>query len=78
MPRDQLPFDDKKSTGFSRLCRCASGYPCDQPGFRIDTKEYSYKTAFGMMFMDALSDMYHSAIIREKQEARRRKSPTDI
>lgn len=40
----------------------------DQPGFRFDTKEYIYKAAIGTMFMDALSDMYHSTVIREKQK----------
>ncbi len=40
----------------------------DQPGFNFDIKEYVYKSALGMMFMDALSDMYHSTIIKEKQK----------
>jgi predicted CoA-substrate-specific enzyme activase len=40
----------------------------DQPGFNFDLKEYVYKSALGMMFMDALSDMYHSTIIKEKQK----------
>jgi len=38
----------------------------DQPGFKFNTKDYLYKAAIGMMFNDALSDMYHSTIIREK------------
>ena len=37
-------------------------------GLRFDTKEYIYKAAIGMMFKDALSDMYHSTVIREKQK----------
>ncbi|MGC1377602.1 MAG: acyl-CoA dehydratase activase [Anaerolineales bacterium] len=40
----------------------------DQPGFKFDTKIYIYKAAIGMMFNDALSDMYHSTIIREKRK----------
>jgi len=40
----------------------------DQPGFEFDTRSYIYKAAIGMMFNDALSDMYHSTIIREKHK----------
>jgi predicted CoA-substrate-specific enzyme activase len=40
----------------------------DQPGFKFNTKDYIYKAAIGMMFNDALSDMYHSTIVREKQK----------
>lgn len=40
----------------------------EQPGFKLDRKEYVYKSALGMMFMDALSDMYHSTVIKEKQK----------
>ena len=40
----------------------------DQPGFKFNTKEYMYKAALGMMFNDALSDMYHATIIREKNK----------
>ncbi len=40
----------------------------DQPGFRFNTPKYIYKAALGMMFNDALSDMYHSTIVREKNE----------
>jgi predicted CoA-substrate-specific enzyme activase len=40
----------------------------DQPGLNFDIKEYSYKAALGMMFTDALSDMYQSTLIREKQK----------
>jgi len=40
----------------------------EQPGFEINTREYVYKAALGMMFTDALSDMYHSSVIREKQK----------
>jgi predicted nucleotide-binding protein (sugar kinase/HSP70/actin superfamily) len=42
----------------------------DQPGFRFNTKDYIYKAAIGMMFNDALSDMYHSTIIREKHKGK--------
>ena len=38
----------------------------DQPGFKFNTKEYIYKAAIGMMFCDALSEMYYSTVIREK------------
>jgi len=38
----------------------------DQPGLKFNTKDYIYKATIGMMFTDALSDMYHSTIIREK------------
>ena len=38
----------------------------DQPGFEFNTKEYIYKAAIGMMFTDALSEMYYSTIVREK------------
>jgi predicted CoA-substrate-specific enzyme activase len=37
----------------------------DQPGFKFDTKEYMYKAIIGMMFTDALSEMYHSSVVRE-------------
>jgi predicted nucleotide-binding protein (sugar kinase/HSP70/actin superfamily) len=40
----------------------------DQPGFKFNTKDYIYKAAIGMMFNDALSDMYHSTVIREKHK----------
>lgn len=40
----------------------------DQPGFKFNTKEYMCKAAIGMMFTDALSAMYHSTIIREKNK----------
>ncbi len=40
----------------------------DQPGFKFDTKEYIYKAAIGMMFIDALSDMFHASVIREKEK----------
>ncbi len=40
----------------------------NQPGFKMNVKEYVYKASLGMMFMDALSDMYHSTIIKEKQK----------
>jgi predicted CoA-substrate-specific enzyme activase len=38
----------------------------DQPGFKFDTKEFIYKAAAGMMFHDALSNLFHSTVIREK------------
>jgi predicted CoA-substrate-specific enzyme activase len=40
----------------------------DQPGFKLDAKEFIFKAAAGMMFHDALSDMYHSTVIREKHK----------
>jgi predicted nucleotide-binding protein (sugar kinase/HSP70/actin superfamily) len=40
----------------------------DQPGFTFDTKEFIFKSAIGMMFHDALSDMFHSTVIREKHK----------
>jgi predicted nucleotide-binding protein (sugar kinase/HSP70/actin superfamily) len=39
----------------------------DQPGFEFDTKRYMYKAVLGMMFTDALSDMFYSTAIREIQ-----------
>lgn len=40
----------------------------DQPGFQFDTKAYTYKASIGMMFIDALSAMYHASIVREVQK----------
>lgn len=40
----------------------------EQPGFKLDRTEYVYKSALGMMFMDALSDMYFSTIVKEKEK----------
>jgi predicted CoA-substrate-specific enzyme activase len=40
----------------------------DQPGFRFSTSDYVYKASISMMLMDALSDMYHSTVIREKKK----------
>jgi predicted nucleotide-binding protein (sugar kinase/HSP70/actin superfamily) len=40
----------------------------DQPGFKFDTREFIYKSAIGMMFHDALSEMFHSTVIREKHK----------
>jgi predicted CoA-substrate-specific enzyme activase len=40
----------------------------DQPGFEFDIKDYMYKAVIGMMFTDALSDMYYSSAIREQQK----------
>ena len=37
----------------------------DQPGFKFNIVDYTYKAAIGMMFNDAISDMYHSTIVRE-------------
>ncbi len=37
----------------------------DQPGARFNIIEYTYKAAIGMMFTDALSEMYHATVIRE-------------
>jgi len=38
----------------------------DQPGFKFDIKEYLYKATVGMMFTDALSEMYYATVSREK------------
>jgi predicted nucleotide-binding protein (sugar kinase/HSP70/actin superfamily) len=40
----------------------------DQPGFKLSKKEFLYKAVIGMMFHDALSDMFHSTVIREKHK----------
>jgi predicted nucleotide-binding protein (sugar kinase/HSP70/actin superfamily) len=40
----------------------------NQPGFKFDAKEYAYKASIGMMFTDALSSIYHSTVIREKNK----------
>jgi predicted CoA-substrate-specific enzyme activase len=40
----------------------------DQPGFKFSISDYTYKASISMMFMDALSDMYHSTVIREKSK----------
>ncbi len=40
----------------------------DQPGFEFDAKRYMYTALLGMMFTDALSDMYHAAAIREEEK----------
>jgi predicted nucleotide-binding protein (sugar kinase/HSP70/actin superfamily) len=40
----------------------------DQPGFEFETRDYIYKAAIGMMFNDALSDMFYSTVIREKNK----------
>lgn len=40
----------------------------DQPGFQFNTKDYMYKAAIGMMFNDALSEMFYSTVIREKHK----------
>jgi len=40
----------------------------DQPGFAFDVKEYMYKAIIGMLFTDALSEMYHSSAVRESQK----------
>jgi len=45
----------------------------DQPGFKFDIKNYLYKAVIGMMFTDALSDMYHSSAIREVEKGTTRK-----
>jgi predicted nucleotide-binding protein (sugar kinase/HSP70/actin superfamily) len=37
----------------------------DQPGLQFNRADYVYKASLGMMFNDALSEMYHSTIIRE-------------
>lgn len=39
-----------------------------QPGLKFSKKEYVVKACLGMMFMDVLSDMYYSTIIKEKQK----------
>lgn len=40
----------------------------DQPGFEFDTKRYMYNAVLGMMFTDALSDLYHASAIREEEK----------
>ncbi len=40
----------------------------DQPGFKFNIWDYTYKAALGMMFNDALSEMYHTTIVREKNK----------
>jgi predicted nucleotide-binding protein (sugar kinase/HSP70/actin superfamily) len=40
----------------------------DQPGFKFDVKEYMYKAILGMLFTDALSEMYHASAARESQK----------
>jgi len=40
----------------------------DQPGFKFNKADYTYKAAIGMMFNDALSDMFHACVIREKHK----------
>jgi len=45
----------------------------EQPGFEFDIKEYMYKAIIGMIFTDALSDMYHSSVIRELHKGASRK-----
>jgi predicted nucleotide-binding protein (sugar kinase/HSP70/actin superfamily) len=40
----------------------------DQPGFKFDVKEYMYKAILGMLFTDALSEMYHTSAIRENRK----------
>jgi predicted CoA-substrate-specific enzyme activase len=37
----------------------------EQPGFQMDIKRYIYKAMFGMLYADALSDMYHATAVRE-------------
>lgn len=39
----------------------------DQPGFEFDVKEYMYKAILGMLFTDALSNMYYTSVIRENR-----------
>ncbi len=40
----------------------------DQPGFKFSAKDYIYKAALGMIFIDALSVMYHATIVRENEK----------
>ena len=40
----------------------------DQPGLQFNRVDYIYKAALGMMFNDALSQMYHSTIICERHK----------
>ena len=37
----------------------------EQPGFEFDIKEYVVKAVTGMMFTDAISDMYHATAVRD-------------
>jgi predicted CoA-substrate-specific enzyme activase len=40
----------------------------DQPGAKFNIIDYTYKAAIGMMYTDALSEMYHSTVIRETRK----------
>jgi predicted nucleotide-binding protein (sugar kinase/HSP70/actin superfamily) len=40
----------------------------DQPGFEFNPKVFMYRALISMAFTDALSDMYHSTVIREKNK----------
>ncbi|MEW6401544.1 MAG: acyl-CoA dehydratase activase [Chloroflexota bacterium] len=40
----------------------------EQPGFEFNTRTYMYKAILSMAFTDALSDMYYSTFIREKNK----------
>ena len=40
----------------------------EQPGFEFNTKVYMYRAFISMAFTDALSDMYYSTVIRERNE----------
>jgi predicted CoA-substrate-specific enzyme activase len=40
----------------------------EQPGLKFNTKVYMYKAFISMAFTDALSDMYYSTVVREKNK----------
>ncbi|MBV6394385.1 MAG: hypothetical protein KPEEDBHJ_03640 [Anaerolineales bacterium] len=54
-------FDDVPVVTISTNMRVLN----EQPGFKFNTREYIYRAIISMAFTDAISDMYHSTIIRE-------------
>ena len=40
----------------------------EQPGFEVNMREYMYKALIGMSFTDALTDMYYSTVVRERNK----------
>lgn len=45
----------------------------EQPGFKLNVFKYKYRAILGILFFDALSDMYHAVAIREKHPGTARK-----
>jgi predicted nucleotide-binding protein (sugar kinase/HSP70/actin superfamily) len=37
----------------------------DQPGFKVNMVQYTYKLLLGLVYLDALSMMYHTSAVRE-------------